>query len=536
MIDVLEFFRIRFSGRPLLLSLALLAVALVVMRRTPLRPSPSSVRTASRALGGVGIASLLAYVALAVYYARDPHFFDYAEPTMTAIAWLFQLGQPIHHEADSAARYAHMYGPMAFIPHGVALRLFGPSIEASKWLGAGAALVSLFLLYLALRSRVHIARALALTGYCALLYLIFRNLTFWTRPEPLQLFCMSAGLYAATRGGIVASLVVGASAGVLLNLKITGPLYSLPVVALLYTRGGLRAVAIATVTGAVAAILPFVVFPNVSLESYLLWVRLSAKNGLLLATLRQNIEWAAFFLLPVLLSYFAHPREARPAASEDRWVVGALLAGICGTVLAASKPGATVYHLVPFLPVICYATASHLRSLPSGIVGDRAVLPGAMAFAATSVVLALVQVVSFLHTFAPRTAGNEVADLRAFVASHPGAVVEMGYGRDDRPTLLRPELVFRSGSYLLDAPAVQEHQLSGIEIPPSTIEAIRACRVEFWLIPQGQEPFSGPNRYPAMHLKPLFSESFRRAFFESYVLQGRTRYYDVWQCRTGAAR
>jgi len=109
----------------------------------------------------------------------------------------------------------------------------------------------------------------------------------------------------------------------------------------------------------------------------------------------------------------------------------------------------------------------------------------------------------------------------------------MGYGRDDRPTLVRPIVVFRSGTYLLDAPAVQEHQLSGIEIPPATIAALRACAVDYWLIPQGEEPFTGPNKYPAILLKPLFPESFRQAFFESYERDGRTQYYDVWQCRPG---
>ena len=112
---------------------------------------------------------------------------------MTAVGWLFIRGEPVYHAAGSAERYAHIYGPVAFMAHGLILGLFGPSITASKWLGAGAALASLGLLFLALRSVLIAPRSMALTGICATLLLGFRNYSFWTRPEPLQLFCVAAG-------------------------------------------------------------------------------------------------------------------------------------------------------------------------------------------------------------------------------------------------------------------------------------------------------------------------------------------------------
>jgi len=532
MFEVLELFRIRFAGRPLLLSLLLTAGLLILTRRrAPL--AATSVRAVVRAMAAIGFAALIFYAGIAIYYARNPHYYDYAEPTMTAVAWIYEQGQPIHHAIDSASRYAHMYGPMAFIPHGIALRVFGPSIAASKWLGVGAALFSLAFLYLSLRAQVDARRAAAFTGWCALLYLTFRNLTFWTRPDPLQILCMSVGLFAASRLGATAPVFLGVTAGVLLNLKITGPLYSLPIFTLLYARRGLRSVILAAAIGLAVAVLPFVALPNVSLESYLLWVRLSARNGLLLSTLRQNIEWALYFLLPVLLAYYANRSGTNPQSRESRWMLGGLLAGVCGTVLAASKPGATVYHLVPFLPPIFYLTASDVRSLDPTTIRDRAIVPAAAAFVVTALVLAIAQQGTFLNAFRLRSGLDEPADIVRFLDAHPGAVVEMGYGRDDRPTLVRPIVVFRSGTYLLDAPAVQEHQLSGIEIPPATIAALRACAVDYWLIPQGEEPFTGPNKYPAILLKPLFPESFRQAFFESYERDGRTQYYDVWQCRPG---
>jgi hypothetical protein len=526
--EILEFVRIRFAGRPLLLTLAFVIVIALVRRSWPRAATASAERTIWRALGAVSAAGLIAYVAMAIYYAQDTHYYDHAEPTMTAVGWLFAVGKPVYHAIDAPERYAHMYGPLAFIAHGAWMRLTGPGIVASKWLGAVAAIASIALVYLSIRTRVDRGRTIALTGCCALAYLMFGNRTFWTRPEPLQLLCMSAGLYAAVAArGLVAAMVVGVTAGVMLNLKITGPLYTLPIVALLYARNGAGAVVGAGATALAVALLPFA-FPNVSLDSYLLWVRLSARNGLLLSTLRLNIEWAAFFLLPVLLSHRACLDEA-PKVRGRNTTRASLLVGMCGVVLAASKPGAAVYHLVPFLPVIFYLTSAQLQAAERST--DRSVVAAAAGLVATLALLALVQQAAFVRVFAARTHDSEAADIREFLAAHPRSNVQMGYGRDDRLTFVRPLTVFHSGSYLIDAPAVQEHQLSGIDIAPSTVQTIRACVVDYWLIPQGQAPFTGPNVYPAMLLKPLFSEDFRRAFLDTYVVEIRTRYYDVWACR-----
>ena len=122
MFDSLELIRINFVGRPLLISLVLMPVIVL------------GARWCGESLG---VAALFAYVAIVVYYARDPHYYDSAEPTMTAVGWLFEIGRPIHHRIDSAERYAHIYGPMAFISHGLAMGLFGPSVAVSKWLGTG---------------------------------------------------------------------------------------------------------------------------------------------------------------------------------------------------------------------------------------------------------------------------------------------------------------------------------------------------------------------------------------------------------------
>ena len=527
------------AGRPLLLTLAFMATASLALHPRP-RQSPSAGfagRAAARIVIGAGALAVAVYALVVAVYASDPHYYDYAEPTIAAVAWQFEAGGPLYHRLEAPERYAHIYGPMAFILHGWTLRWLGPTLVASKWLGAAAGILSLLATFAAMRGAVGARRAAALTGIGALVYLLFRNYTFWTRPEPLQLAAVSVAVWAVAAGrGFAAGALVGLSAGVLWNLKITGPLYSLPVFTLLLLRHGIRPTVVAASGAVIVAALPFLVFANVSFAHYCEWIRLSAGNGLLLSTLGQNIEWALYLLVPVLLSHAARPAAARGRDRRWRLVVIALALGMCGVVVAASKPGAAAYHLLPFVPIVLYVTAVHLRDVSIDDLPERAVAAGTIGFVAAACVIALAQQTTFLRAMSARWPVDEAADVAAFADAHPDATIEMGYGGgDERLTLARPLLVFRHGAYLIDAPAVREHQLAGLVVPASTREMLRACRVRYWLIPKGAVPFSAPNSYPALRLAPLFPDAFTRAFFAAYRRDGSTRYYDVWTCQ-GQAR
>jgi hypothetical protein len=485
---------------------------------------------ASRLIFIAGLLGLVAYVSVVIWYAGLTQYFDNAEPTMTAVGWLFARGQPMYHSIGSAERYAHIYGPFAFIAHGVALSVLGASIVVSKWLGGAAALGSLALLFVALRSALDSRRSIALAGVYAMLLLDFRNYSFWTRPEPLQLFCVAAALVLALRShGWVAAVLVGLFSGFLWNLKMTGALYTFPIFAIVCHRGGWRHVRLACATALPVAVLPFAL-SNVSAPNYVEWVALSARTGLGLATLRQNLEWAAYFGVPVLLAYCATRPGQRTSGTELRSILLALGLATTAIVVAASKPGAGPYHLLPLLPVVLYVVARYLRGGSPLEVVDPSVLIVGLGFVLVSTSIAAAQQAQFLLTMSQRAERHEAADLEQFANSHQG-VVEMGYGSTEAFTLERPVLVFRNNSYTLDQPAVREHQLAGLELPPATLEALRGCRVRYWLIPKGETPFSGRNAYPAVLLKPLFSDEFRRIFQEGYRLTGATTYFDVWECR-----
>jgi hypothetical protein len=46
--------------------------------------------------------------------------------------------------------------------------------------------------------------------------------------------------------------------------------------------------------------------------------------------------------------------------------------------------------------------------------------------------------------------------------------------------------------------------MSGLDIPLATIDALRRCEVDVWLIPKDAKPFDGPNKCPTMGFAPCF--------------------------------
>jgi hypothetical protein len=208
---------------------------------------------------------------------------------------------------------------------------------------------------------------------------------------------------------------------------------------------------------------------------------------------------------------------------------------VCGVVLAAAKPGAGPYHLIPLVPVVLYAVAYQLRDVPLSGVTDSTVSMAGVAFVMVALSIGIAQQAQFVSTMAERAARNEREDIERFVQEHRG-IVEMGYGSTETASFVRPILVFRNNAYLLDQPAIREHQLAGLPFPTATISALRECRVTYWLIPKGEQPFSGRNAYDAVLLAPLFPDEFRRVFHETHTVTASTRHYDAWRCNSSSTR
>lgn len=113
-----------------------------------------------------------------------------------------------------------------------------------------------------------------------------------------------------------------------------------------------------------------------------------------------------------------------------------------------------------------------------------------------------------------------------------GKSLAMGYGNNDsyRDTNLKAALVLDGNPYLIDSGAMMEMEVTGLEIPKATHDALRNGMIDVWLIPAGNEPFVLHNHYPP--LAPVFQPSFRKVFLDHYSICHRTEHFDVW-CYTG---
>lgn len=136
-------------------------------------------------------------------------------------------------------------------------------------------------------------------------------------------------------------------------------------------------------------------------------------------------------------------------------------------------------------------------------------------------------------------------DLERVMHDYPGKHIEMGYGEWNSKyelSYLRPALVFAGNPLTIDAVALADMQLSGIDnIPHGTLQYLQECRTQIWLIPKDEPPFAMVNVYSLIdprvfpkHL--LFSDEFRRIFFQQYRKQNSSKYFDIWECKTESER
>jgi hypothetical protein len=481
----------------------------------------------------VVVAGLLAYGGLVAWYAAEPHFFDNAEPTIVSTAWLLHLGKPAYPAVDAAPRYAHIYGPLTFALQAFALSVIGPSLVGAKVFAASAALLALGL-FAWIASRIcGWSRALGLAGGLAWCLLNYQQRSFWTRPEPFELLAVviAIGIAVSTRG-IAGAIALGLCLGCLANLKFTGPLYALAPAFVLLARQGTKGVAPMMVAALVALLAPFMFIPGIDWRNYIEWIQLSAHTGLLFGLLHQNLDAAIILLLIPFLSYHATARR-RMSRSQHGLVVG-LIVGMAAVCLAAAKPGAGPYHLIPFVPVVFWLAAECLGRAPIRFTG--AFVPSlAGGVLVALVTIAMLQTNALVSQMAPRRARHEAADMLGFLTTHPGTAA-MGYGSDESLSLERPVLVFRTGINLIDQPAIREYHLQGLEMPGATLQAMRDCGIRYWFVPAGEEPFSGRSSYGAVLGQMLYPRTFRETFLDSHRKVAATDYYDVWECSMGIQR
>jgi len=479
-------------------------------------------------------------------------YLEHVEPNVASVSFVLLKGAPLYHDLASTQRYAFPYGPMAYLPYSLALRLLGANVLSLKVVVLLANLCLLGLLWRSYRKVLDAPGALLVTTSVIAFFLLYDYL-FQVRGDVLVILSVALGLYAVLCGsGSRAALLLALACGLSFDIKFTAPFYFLPLFVLLIRWQGWRLAAFAAAAAMVFAVVPFFV-PGISVLRYLEWLHQTSRQPLSRGEFVRELKLLLILFSPFLLLLWQLAERGRSYLSnylyENRFFL--LVSGGCLAAIAvsSSKIGAGAHHFMPFYPTVAYACANVYSK-----IRDAAVVTPVTARASIVPLLwlwiAIVFMTQLTVSFAPiaqtllqsrSQASAVVSDLEAVMKNHPGKNIEMGYGGWNakyKLTYLRPALVFAGNPFTIDAVALGDMQLSGVvAIPDSTLEYLQQCRTQIWLIPKGDAPFSMINVYSLMdsHLfpeRPVFSDEFRRIFFQQYRKQPPTKYFDVWECET----
>jgi hypothetical protein len=431
---------------------------------------------------------------------------------------------------NSASRYSELYGPLAYLPGAMMYWLFGNHLIAAKLPGFLSISAALWATYRICRQYAVRQEALIGTGCVALAILRWGAIGFWTKSDPLMLAGAALATLAVLRArpGLVV-MINGLYFGLAPNMKISAFSYLIPLFVLIGLRRSWRLAFASCAVGAVVLPLPFLL-PNASFANWLNMMHLASVGGMKLELFSRLAQYSILYLLPVLALVFVQYRAGVRFPAPSLVYLASLVLSMFLTCVLACRPGASAYHLLPYLPQIANLYFM-LRSQLSPAKRDLALSHVAVPLAATLCFYAATSLVVTLKAFRFAPKGLQaIAEIRQAERRPGNPTVEVGYGDNfaDPSTWYRYQTALDGQPYTIDGAAVRDHQIAGVEIPDSTIRYLRKCGTKIWLIPKGKEPFSTTNWYFTKEAHLAFDNEFRPTFFEHYQRTGSGEIYDIW--------
>jgi len=493
------------------------AVLLLIWSMVALARGPSRSLTLPLWFPSVAATSLAGiFVGIVAWYVTVAQYSDHAEPGVAAVSWILGRGESPYPPPGSANQFGFPYGPVLYAANAAAMQLLGPSLLSSKLVGGLAATLSVVLGAIASR-RVGGSGAYTIASL-ALGYLTFASASFWTRPEPLLLLMVAAGLLGVAGPRWLAIVLPGLALGLGMATKVSAVAYMVPALVMIWIRWEWKVVLGIVVVAAAAFLLPFASAPY-ALDDYRYWVSTATTHGIRWRSLPGVVEWAAVLALPSAValwsSRFDEPRFIR----AGRW---ALTGCLFATLILAAKRGTGPHHFLAFVPTLVFLEARMLKGSRS-----QASSHGLVAVALTALVVAVLQQTYWIGAVARAAEPEAVLELQNLTRTAAGPLA-VGYGSNYKLSYLRPIPVFAGQPYQLDAVALMDAQVSGAPMPDAVLGSVRACRMRAWLIPAGVRPFELASAYDP-HVQ-VFGDAFVDVFRDNYVLTRKGRYFDTWTC------
>jgi hypothetical protein len=472
-----------------------------------------------QALVAFGIAAGLLMIAWqCARYLLLGAYLDHIEGNVVISGWQFVHGAPLYESLGGAPLFATYYGPLAYLLEAPALALFGAGVTVSKITSLLALAATLAVMSWHFRRRP--AGGQRLDGMLLLIagLLFFCPVSYWVRPDPIETLLVALGVASArSRSGAVG---LGICIGLAVNLKVHAFMYFLPIVVDLWSSSGWRSLARMAVASGLTFLLPFLA-PGISLQDYVTTLATQIGHRAHAHSAQPFVDGIVLIGVPGLLVAVAMARQAQRTVGRERLYFCGILATLALLAYPATFPGAGLYHLAPFVPVL--ADAFH-RLRADNLAARWAPVMLLVAGVPSGVVS--------LRAMEQMTGWGVIAD-EALVAADrdAGQTIQVGYGDNPRSyqisQLSKTVLALNGHPAMLDAQVLMELRYIGIDGSMRWLPDLADCRFGRWLLPKHEEPFAVTSYYDG---GPLFDDEFRRVFLERYELVGSTAHFDVWAC------
>jgi len=478
---------------------------------------------------------------------------SHIQPLIADVSWYFATGKPVYHAPDSAEVYNILYGPWLFIFAGWFERVLGPSVFAAKLggeLALGGAMIILFAL---LRKRAGRGFALTGVGIFAALVMAMDPVEILVRTDAYIVFFVLIGCWAADSAAKIAPFIMGLMLGLCVNLKIHGGVYFLPLAWMAWQTGWRKKeLLLALMVALFAAILPFVIFPNISLSNYISTLRVAGGQGINLINLFTNIEWFFLLCLPLgTVVALAWLRDG-PATTQKLQPFYPVLLLIVVEFLAilpfASKYGSGTWHFLPLSVMLLFLGAdlhaAGIRWVWGGTVAATAVQAACLSWLACCLGTGLVRCYQDAGWLRGKTAWAQgvEADLHGIIAKYGTShILLMGVGGDDdyAQTFFRSTLVFNGQPIGLEPSALMESEFAGHPSPDfgqfvKTLGQEHPGQKIIWLIPKGATPFTLKSFYAKTEGADygshdlVFDAQFQNSFRRDFSLLASSQFYDLY--------
>jgi hypothetical protein len=496
----------------------------------------------------VSIASLLGFLYLYIGYLilRFPGYIDPVEPMVVAASFFSVHGRPVYDMVIS-------YGPLCFLPYGLAMKLFGPTVAALKAMVGLANASFILVLFLIFRKLLRWPSSLLATVLVLSTCLMKQNYLFQARGDLFIYVAVALSLLAAiSTEGTVACVLMIAAVTLGCGVKITAFLYLVYPLSLFWKRQGYRLLLLVAGVSILLSFLPFALH-TLTFHDYLHWLSVMSHQPRSAREFTGNAVTTGLLIVPCLLAYWQVYRRDRSLARHflrENWIPFSFLIGsVFAMDVLASKIGAGRHHLVPYFVFTGYIVAQLIPKSRSAIPSSSSFgLIPTYLWGCLALLLLLTEgsELQDVHALIKQETPQAVAldnDVSSVLASYTGHRVELGDGfgefdleREYSPMFSAPQLIFAGGSYTFDPSAQADIEMVHEPMRESDLRHVASCESDVWLIPRGQVPFHSISIYSGMYPdryngRLLFPPAFERMFLDTYSLTSSSKYFDIYTCK-----